>query len=96
LKIRKKRYNFKRLKIAKSRKSRFFRTIWSPGLLTGEIRERRRQAEEEKRRREQEGTLRRERQIELQRRQQELQAKQKAQQDRVDKLLANAAAWRQC
>jgi hypothetical protein len=60
----------------------------------GRLRIARRQAEEEKRRREEEERLRREREAELQRRRQELQQRQKAEQARVDKLVADAAAWR--
>lgn len=55
----------------------------------------RRRADEEKRRREEEDRLRREREAELHRRRQELQEKQNAEQARVAKLIADAAAWRQ-
>jgi hypothetical protein len=55
----------------------------------------RRKAEEERRRRAEEERLRREREAELQRRREELLQRQRAEQARVDRLCADASAWKQ-
>jgi hypothetical protein len=60
-----------------------------------ELRVDRRKAKEEKRRRAEKECLRQEREAELRRRRQELEERQEAEQVCVNRLLADATAWRQ-